>query len=67
MADDNKRHAVTPADLQHQIHDLRLKRGIELAGRFVGNHQLRIACYCLRNHDPLPLPPAQLMRIGGID
>src|SRR5882672_792493 len=67
VADHDKRHAMPLTDISHQGDDLRLKRGIELAGRFVRDYQLRTTGHRLRNNDSLPLPSAQLMRICAID
>ena len=67
VADHDESHAMPLTDLSHQGNNLRLKRGIELAGRFVCDHQLGTTRHRLRNYDSLPLPSTQLMRICVID
>ncbi len=67
MADHDESHAVPLTDLSHYGKGLRLKRGIELAGRLVRDHQLGPTRHRLSYDDALPLPSAQLMRICVMD
>jgi hypothetical protein len=67
VTDHNKCHAMPLTYRSHQGNNLCLKRGIELARRFVRDHQLGTARDSLCNHNSLPLPSTQLVRICAID
>jgi hypothetical protein len=67
VTDHDKCHTVPLTDCSHQGNNLRLERGIELARRFVCDHQLGTARDSLCNHNSLPLPSTQLVWICAID
>ena len=48
-------------DLTEQIHDLERQIGIEIAGRLVREHELRIVDERARDRDPLLLAARQLL------
>ena len=60
--DDDRRAARV--DFAEQVHDFEREVGIEVAGRLVSEHKLRIVHQRARNRDPLLLTARHLFRIG---
>ena len=63
MCDVQERDALSPAEGGHQVQHADADRDVEHGYRLVGQDQLGPACERLRESDPLPLPPAQLVGI----
>ena len=63
VGDEQDAHADIAPQLVEQGENLRLDRDVERRGRLVGDQQRRIARERQRDHDPLPHPAGQLMRI----
>ncbi len=63
VADQHQRHAQLGLQLKQQLHDLRLGRDVQRGGRLVGDEQLRTAGQRDGDHDALPHPARQLMRV----
>ena len=63
MGDQQQRHAVFGLQFLQQLQNLRLYRHVKRRGGFIGNQQVRIIGKRHGNHDALPLPAGQLMRV----
>ena len=64
MGDQQHRHAETLLQVLQQLEDLRLDRDVQRRGRLVRDQQVGLVGECHRDHDALPLPAGQLVRIG---
>ena len=62
MRDEQHRRPVLPLQFPDQMEDLRLCRHVQRRRRLVGNQQFRVQRQRHRDHRPLPLPAAELMR-----
>ena len=63
VRDDDERDVELARQVLHQLQDLRLDGDVERGGRFVGDHQLRIAGQPDRDHDALAHAAGELVRI----
>ncbi len=63
MGDIQQRHVSSFLKLRKKVYDLSLYGHVKGRGRLVSNDQIRIARKGHGNHDPLQLPPAELVRI----
>ena len=63
MRDVDERDAVFVAHAQHDLEDHRSERRIHHGHRFVGHDQTWPQQECSRDHDPLALSAAELMRV----
>ena len=64
VGDEQDRGVLLPLlHLQHQVENLRLDRHVERRRRLVGDQQVGVQRERHGDHDALPLPPGELMRI----
>ena len=59
----DRRVARVLPQIEHEIEDLRLNGHVEGRGRLVGDQQVGLHCQRHGDHDPLPLPTRELVRI----
>ena len=55
---------ATGVDLPQEVHDFEGEIGIEIAGRFVRQHERRIVDESARDRNPLLFAAGQIARIG---
>ncbi|MOA20668.1 hypothetical protein D3C78_1411240 [compost metagenome] len=66
MTDKNQSQTTRFHQIVQQPQHLQTHRHVERGGRFIGDHQIRVSDQHHRNHDALPLPARNLMRIEVI-
>jgi hypothetical protein len=62
VGDHDHRRAVVPVEAPEDLHDLVAHLGVQVAGRLVGQEQLRTPHDRARDGHPLLLPPRELGR-----
>jgi hypothetical protein len=63
MGDENQRGAALGIDFEHQLDDLMAGRGVEIAGRLIGQHQPWARGKGTRQGDALLFPTGEMFRI----
>ncbi len=65
VRDEDQRRAALAVEPEHQVRDFDAGGGVEVAGRLVGQQQLRLAGERARDRDALLLAARQLLRVVG--
>ena len=64
VGDEQHRHVELGLELEQEVEDLRLDRDVERGRRLVGDEEIGFVGERHGDHDALPLPARELMRIG---